>query len=964
MNLHSTSGHILRQFLFCSTLLALTGPPAYSTSLSATGLEVQDDTTLIALPLHTVEGRLDNGLHYLILPNATPAHTVEMRLVMRLGSVQETEQQKGCAHFLEHMAFVGTKHFPERSMIDYLESLGMKFGRDINALTGYDRTIFMLTVPMVKTDLTVLDSTLLVLRDWLTAIDFKTDRVQKERGVILEELRTWQNDDVFYDLKIGNSRFKDRMPLGSADDIRNVKRNQLTDFYRKWYSPRLASLVIVGDVDPAETEKRIQRLFRTLPARTVKDYQVYPLTYAPGVQLMEICDSIRRKSELEMILPHATQVGKDMSSVIQKERLRLTAYALDRRLTTQRLSCTASDNWYLANSNHFVLSFSADDKPALLKQVTRVAAEIRQLLNEGWTDEELDKIKRDFLETITLNENGRSSATYCDDFTDYILQGDRYIHTQEETDRLKQAILETDMQDLQKRLYNLLDSMKQQVLWTYRNHAGAQHHMTREEVMEAWQDGQTLQIPAFIFRHKDTEVQSLPTPACLLTRHPFDHKLIRSEKYLPDTRMTLVGLQNGIKLVFRPTAGADETILLNLFGKGGLANLNPELYHSYESTAAFMEMGGIARVPDDTLSNYMLQSGLLLNVSIGAYNHDLLGTAPAGRSQELFNLIDEKLHRPKLCYQDFEEVRQEELKDWGKETVLDQMMQRASDRLLVNRMDSLTGNSPSTWFRAKQRKDIETMNLDSMAAYFRGLYGQLDETTIVITGNYDLNKVKAQAIATFGRMKAVAPRKEWLSPSPTFRFPQKKYVEGFAHDHETQTVLEYVYPGKFTPSLKNGLILKLMRDLLQDRLLRVLREKENIVYSPYAFLYYYGAPQNSYYFNLSLSVDTGNSVKAGRLLHDIITGLQQQPVDVAELEKLKRGFLVNKQQTLTESAATDWRNIIASLVKNGESLEDFENYRQQLDSITPEVVRQAFRQYLSPDKSILLYLGRHPLYDQ
>ena len=143
----------------------------------------------IGLPPNTVEGVLPNGLHYLILPNGTPAHTTEFRLVMRLGSAQETDNQKGAAHFLEHMSFAGSKHFPGRGMVDYLESLGMKFGRDINAVTGYDRTIFMLTVPMDKTDSAVSDKVLLILKDWLDGLSFEEERTKKERGVILEELR-------------------------------------------------------------------------------------------------------------------------------------------------------------------------------------------------------------------------------------------------------------------------------------------------------------------------------------------------------------------------------------------------------------------------------------------------------------------------------------------------------------------------------------------------------------------------------------------------------------------------------------------------------------------------------------------------------------------------------------------------------------------------------------------------------
>lgn len=943
--------------------LSVTASPAFAHSGGPEDCPAAGDTALIALPERTVEGCLDNGLRYLIFPNAVPAHTVEMRLVMRLGSVQENDRQKGCAHFLEHMAFAGTRHFPRRSMIDYLEGLGMKFGRDINAVTGYDRTVFMLTVPMTARDTGILDSTLLVLKDWLTGIDFKADRVQQERGVILEELRTYSTDDAFYGLKIGNSRFRDRMPLGSAEDIRRVKRGSLVDFYDKWYMPQLAGIVVVGDIAPQEVERRIQTLFGGIPQKDLQDYRRYSLTYPQGVSLQEVRDSISKNSVLDMMIPHVGTVGKDKASTVKKERERLAAYAVDRRLSARRIACSVSDEWYLADTYHWAFSFSAQDKPALLRQVERVASELRLLSDEGWHPEELARIKEGFVETVTVNEDGRSSATYCDDFTDYLLMGDRYLHTEHELEAVHRALRATEPAVLQRQVADILKKMQRQSLLAYQNNAGSQHGITKEEVAAAWQRGWAVCAPEYTYEPVSEETAKTVTPACLSLPLGNADTCMLSERKYPSTQVTEVRLKNGVRLVFRPTPQGEKTLLLNLLGEGGLASLPPAAYHRYESTAGFMEMGGIAKVPYDTLCNYMAQEGLLLNLSVGAYWHDLLGTVPAARSRELFRLIQEKLQRPEMCYADFEENRTEELKRLGKETVLEQLMQRAPDRLLVNRMDSLVGNAPFSKWGAKTAEDVQAMNLDSIAAYFRHLYGQLPRTTVVMTGNYDLETVKRQAVAAFGTLPAASSAGQWMTAVAPDRLSGTSYVEGFPNDNATQTVLEYVYPGHYKPSLQQGLILKLMRDLLQDRLLRVLREKENVVYSPYASLYYHGVPQNSYYFNLSLSVDTENSRRTDELVQEIIDSLQKEAVTEEELDKLKRAFLVNKQQVLTEEAATAWRDILASLVKNGEELEDFENYSRQLDGITPEMVRKAFRTYMPKQKKILLYLGKHQNYD-
>ena len=173
----------------------------------------------IGLPPNTVEGVLPNGLHYLILPNGTPAHTTEFRLVMRLGSAQETDKQKGAAHFLEHMSFAGSKHFPGRGMVDYLESLGMKFGRDINAVTGYDRTIFMLTVPMDKTDSAVSDKVLLILKDWLD-------------GQGYHSTIAFNADKAMYRVIVNS--FADKTAAAEARDAFKAKYPNRSDFQGAW----------------------------------------------------------------------------------------------------------------------------------------------------------------------------------------------------------------------------------------------------------------------------------------------------------------------------------------------------------------------------------------------------------------------------------------------------------------------------------------------------------------------------------------------------------------------------------------------------------------------------------------------------------------------------------------------------------------------------------------------------------
>lgn len=931
-------------------------------SLTLSAQHRTDGGQPVQLPPHTIEGWLPNGLHYLILPNNSPTHTTEFRLVMRVGSVQEDEQQKGSAHFLEHMAFNGSTHFPGRSMVDYFESLGMKYGRDINAFTGFDRTIFLYTVPMGRDDGHVADTTLLVMRDCLNGLAFDAERTKRERGVILEELRGYDYGDDFYGLKIGNNRFSQRLPLGNSEDIRSIDREKLVDYYRRWYSPELATVVVVGDVDASEMERKIHACFASLPAKAVKDFQVYPLTYKPGIALHELRDTLRRHSQLELMIPHPCVVARTVDSHYRKELGNLLVRALIRRFQLQQTDCQVSDNWYLSDKNHFVLALQGRDKASLLEQVTDVAAQLKSIRENGFCPGEMDAVAREYTDHLKAQYSDQLSSKWCDDFVDYVISGDRYINTADEMEAVKEKLRATKSEDLQQLLDEWLGWKDSCMLVAYRNYAGPENSLTEAEVEQAWDAGE--QRPAAVFAYEapeEEEVERISTPACLAERPPYLAEMIATEHTYPDTKVTELTLKNGLHIVLRPTIDNGNNLLLTAFARGGTDDLTPEEYLRYDGAGGYLEMGGIARVDRDTLTSYLLQEELSMNTMIGNDWHEVMGMAPPAKFAELCNLIYEKMHRPELCHDDFAEVRRDELESFGKETLLSQMMKRASDRMVVNRLDSLMGNASANSCLTRTKADLEAQTLDEMADYYVRLFSNPEGLTFVVTGAFQVDSVKQALVATFGRMQR--PERPMRPAGRTFSLPAKTYVEGFANDNESQTIFDYVYFGNYRPSLTESLTLKLVRDVLQNRLLSVLREQESVVYSPYVSLFYHGQPQGTYYFDLSASVDYANTSRIDTLLRQIIDDLRSRPVPADELENLKTSFLVTKRQVLSDMASVDWRNNLVNLLKNGETLADFENYERCLRAISPDDLLQAIRRYLNPDKFVLLYIGKHQNYE-
>ena len=200
-------------------------------------------------------GTLKNGMEYFVQQNSEPKNRIMLRLVVKAGSCMEEDDQQGVAHLVEHMAFNGTEHFKKNEIINFMESVGMKFGADLNAYTSFEQTVYMLEIP--ADDKAVLEKAMLILHDWACAVSFEQEELDKERGVVKEEWRLRQGanqriNEKIFDVELHGSRYHVRMPIGKMDVIDNVNRQRVVDFYEKWYRPELMAVAVVGDLPASD----------------------------------------------------------------------------------------------------------------------------------------------------------------------------------------------------------------------------------------------------------------------------------------------------------------------------------------------------------------------------------------------------------------------------------------------------------------------------------------------------------------------------------------------------------------------------------------------------------------------------------------------------------------------------------------------------------------------------------------
>lgn len=907
----------------------------------------------ISLPPNTIEGFLSNGMRYIVLPNSLPRHDVELRLVMRVGSLQETDTQHGGAHFLEHMAFSGTKHLPGDSWVDFFERMGMKYGRDINAFTGFDRTIYWLTLPAPITP-QLMDTTLLAMRDVLDGIAFDPQSIENERGIILEELRGYSTGDDFYNLKIGKGIYPKHMPLGAEKDIQTISRDELLDFYSKWYLPRFATLIVVGNVNAKDIVKRIEATFSKVKKENrLSVLKAFPLSYEKGVQLQVSDNDNAASQRLELIIPHPTIVSKTIGNAVDKARMRLLVRAVNARFAAHGIRCDISDAWYLAETNHMVFNVSAESRDSLKKEAYRALAECQNIVKRGFSQSELNDVIPLAIDAIKPDTMQCMSTKWVDDFVDYVISGDRYLHTMRDVKFVRQALEKTTSKQLQTILKDVFRYGASTLLVAYQRTNEKADTLVATEVETLWREAAKHPAAPYTYQPKKKVHEAeaaIPTSSLLITTHS-DVQPIAQNHY-EDLGVNTYTLRNGLSLICRRTYEQDSTLYLSLIARGGLSDLSREQYPLFKDAISYVDMGGLAHIASDTLQNIMVANDLSMSVGMDNHWHQLLASSPVRKAQELFNLVYEKMTSPGKDEEGFNESVSEELNNFGRKSPLERMLERDPDRMLSRTLDSIVGNAGQYAYLEYRKEEASKVNLDSLTTYYTRLFSNPRQTAIILTGNFSDGVIK-HAINTFSRLS--------LTSSDTLQCDEQRHMiapqpfeRHFENSVASQAVLNVIYAGNYTPSLKATLTFKLMRDLLQERMLSVLRKDMNIVYSPYADLYYTGRPQQTYYFWLTAAVNATNRDVALSALQKLVEDLQKKNVSLAELNKLKLAFKVNKRKSLSDDAPTEWKSILTSIIRNGETLSDFNRYDETLHSISPDDVREAFCRFINTKNTILL----------
>lgn len=909
-----------------------------------------------------IEGKLSNGLHYIIKENSLPAKKVEYRLVYKLGSLCETKRERGMAHFLEHMAFGGTTHFPQRAAVEYLESLGITYGFDINAYTGYDRTIYMFAAPADAPN--SIDNSLLILHDWITAITLNPQDVEEEKEIIKAEINDFQESDPFYEMKIGVGKHVDGIPIGTIENVERITPSGLSGFYNKWYSPQNATLVVVGDIDASSIEKKIITLFGKIKNKSeAKPTPTYNLKYRNGITFKQQTDTIFSKSKVELIIPTTYINSSSVDNIVKREKRKIFIDIIGDRIAHTNLG-RVSEAWYLAQTSHFCYEIQGKNKKELIKGVENFINVLHYLKQEADIQNELDSRCKAAIASVAKkykNQETQSSSNWCNILTDYVLVEDQFDLTEKEVLEICSELEQFGAEELVTYSEQLLKQLENSILVAYTDN-GMHDTFSKHDIKEIISNQHTNYSKfcsnyVYKYRNEGITANRIEEPLFLNTdKYIFDANCILGKKYYKGLDVTDIVLKNGIRLILKPTSGQDEKIYINTISKGGVNHIPDSIFKKIDGMAGYIDMCGIDGEDNEKLLDYMLDREMALSLTFESQFHGFTGMAKQDELSNLLLLMKEKVTRPEICEKDFNLIKKQLLADVGNSNVLTAMMERQPDYEKDRTLDYITLGYLNRE-GAESREELEGLDYSRMLEYYKLIYGDTSNLTVIISGKMNLEttiKNAVKVLSSFNEMKPKVMELYGITPAL-----DKSQTQGYnTHLDKNPISFNFIYEEKYDGSFKTSLTLKLMRQLIRNRLIKKLREEEGLVYSPGISLHLRNLNYPSFCMNISASTQRINTPKVTRSILEIIKDLQSNLVDEKELNSIKKTFLINKRESLNPYDSMAWRDAMSDLIKLDHKIEDFENYEEIIHAITPTIIQSTFRSHIKQSDYILLHTGK------
>lgn len=912
--------------------------PVHTAAATADGLLPVDPNVHI--------GKLANGLTYYIRRNVEPKNRAVLYLVNKAGSVLETDQQQGLAHFTEHMAFNGTRDFPKNQLVDYLQKSGIKFGADLNAYTSFDETVYELPIPTDTAS--VFEKGFDILANWAGYVSFDQSELDKERGVVLEEARLRGKNaqerlqKQIFPVLLNNSRYALRIPIGKEDIIKTASVATIKSFYHDWYRPDLQAVIAVGDFDPAQVEALIKKDFSPLqnPAGE-KPRTRYVVPPSPGTSFVEATDAEYPYTLAEIIVRHPETTVKTTAGYLQSVRVSLFNQMLNDRLNelTQKpnppfLFGQASYGGFLGHEDAFTSIAVAKSGSELKTAVQAVVTETERARKFGFTLTELERAKQNILQQMQNAYKERdktSSASYVREYQQNFLSDEAIPGIDYEYNFYLNNIGKITLAEMNAMAGKFISDQNRVVVVQAPDKEKA--NLPDEKTMLGWINSVTVTTPYV------DNVSNQP----LLDKVPVPSKTVR---VVPDDSISTatLTLSNGVKIILKPTDFKNDQILFSGYAFGGTSLASDADFPSANLAANIISNSGVANFTQIQLDKLLAGK----NVSVTPYISEIAqGISGNSTPQDLETALQ-------LLYLYFTQPRKDP--DIWQSNITQAKAFLANRSLDPNNVyrDTVAAVLNNYNFRnlTVTPAQLDAASLDKAYAFYKDRFSDASAFTFTFIGNFDVATIRPLLETYLGGLPSTNKGETYkdLHIQPPAGQITKIVHKGIGD----KATVQLVFSGDYTYNSLNNVQMDALEAILQIKLTERLREQESGVYSPGVRADYVKIPDGRYSFNIFFGCAPENVDKLIAATLDEINKIKQNGATQTDIEKFVSEDIRSSEVQLRQNIF--WAGYLASGSQNQENPHRILNHVKDLNTVTPQSTKDAANKYLSGDNLIKLIL--------
>ena len=889
-------------------------------------------------------GVLENGLTYYIKVNKKPENRAEFYLVNNVGAMQETPGQNGFAHLTEHMCFNGTKNFHKKDIINYLQSIGMKFGPEINAYTVYDQTVYTLNkVPLEEK--ANIDTSLMILFDWATNVSMETEEINAERGVVREELRTRRSSNMRLRDKTNKvlfqgSKYAVHNIIGTVDVIDNSPCDTLRAYYNEWYRPDLQAIVVVGDFDIDAMEAKIKTMFAKLPVhKDAKERKYFQIPNHKDTRVI-----IAKDPEAPMIMTwiyvkHDVDSKRDVSFYREEYMQNLYATMVNARLSEESMKpdpAFAQAGMFYTNlvrtkDAHISIAVSSADK--IMDGTKAIMVEAERVKRYGFLQSELDRAKKELDAAIEKGYNERykrTSQTYAEVLKDNYLTQEP-IPSDDWDYQFGKNVLETVTLDEINALVKKWIVDENRVIAITGPDKEDVVYPTESEVLALAAEVEKMDIAPYV----DADANKPLVPAI-----PTAGTIVKEEK---DAKNNIIRwtLSNGVNVVIKPTTFQDDEILMTAQSVGGYSKYAQKDDISSKIAADVIDQSGVGEFDLIELQKKLAGKSASVSPYIGQLTEGFNGSSNISDFETMMQLTYLYFTAPRADKDAFASYKTKQI------TVLE----NKSLNPQAGFIDSIRVNlaSHNTRARVMTAEMFDEAKLSRIKYIFQDRFSDPSGFTFYFVGNIDTDSMKNIILTYLGGLPKANRTETWNDLG--IRMPKTKTEVKFQREMETAKASVFIgFTGdmkKYT--IEDRLMLMAVKEYLSLRYTETLREEIGGTYGASLWTNVKHYPNVEYQLGVYFDCDPEKLDTMVQVVYDVVKELQTEGADDTKVENILKNKLKEHTEKIRKNSY--WLNVIKSDDFNEEDYKNFD-YNKFWEGLTAKKIQKAANKYLNENSVV------------